>query len=679
MRSVRACGGIGVLCVIASTTACLDRELAPLSPCLITTVNDTISVQNVDTVDVLFMVDNSGSMREEQAALVRELPEMVRVLSSGDRDNDGVQDFRPVELRLGVVSSDLGLPGIGGGPGNPACGADLGDNALLQHASNPSANPALNCQLSYPAPFLGFSPQTGPGAAAEVQRIANDFACISTLGTTGCGFEQQLESSLKALWPSDHMVLGQDMRAALGSIQGFVADPVTQLGGNGNGDPLGANAGFLHNNVEQGLSLIAVVLVTDEEDCSSWNLGHLVHEGLLGPDDPLRAQHPNLRCFMNKQNLFPVQRYINGLKALRPGRESLVVFAAITGVLPTLVDETALANVDFEQPAQVNAFYDRILAHESMIEAPNATGDNLNTSCTTTVGGVLQKAYPPRRIVEVAKGFGANGIVQSICQESFAPAMNRIIETIIGNLPNVCLPRKLVRNLEGKVDCRVVWELPKVSQVAPTHCADPRFAGVLSAPASGRSRTDDDRAICEVHQLPVGPCTPSGAADDLCVRGIGPIASEQGWYYDDFSDDVQICPGIEKQRVSFSPGANPATGVVVRLECTSEVQSLPTLRTDLLNPAASRNVGDECVEDLDCSVALSSTESCQRGAPFRLEDNGQCLDVGMFCHDNDRRCVKACLSNADCPPAWQCDIKGIVHPLSETQNHPICVNPTCGD
>jgi len=678
MRRLRVCVGISALCLVSPLVACIDRELAPLSPCLVSNVHDTISVKNIDSVDVLFLVDNSISMREEQTALVRELPQLVRVLSSGDRDQDGVQDFKPVELRLGVVSSDMGLPGVGG-----ACPADLGDNAVLQHVSNPTMNPTLNCQANYPAPFLSFSPQTILDPTA-VDRVSNDFACISTLGTTGCGFEQQLEASLKALWPSDHMVQGQDMRAALGQFPSFAIDPATQQGANGNGDPLGANAGFLHNDPARGLSLIAVVVVTDEEDCSSWNLGHFVPQNALGPDDPLRTQHPNLRCFMNKPNLYPVQRYIDGLKALRPGQEDLVVFGAITGVAPALVDATQLAQVNFGSPASVNAFYDRILADDSMTERVNATGDNLVPSCNPIVNGVEQKAYPPRRIVEVARGFGKNGIVQSICEDSFAPAMSRIIELIIGNLKDVCLPRKLVRDVTGEVGCRIVWELPAVSQIAPTTCNDPRYAGILAPLPDGLiNRTDDGRLMCDVTQLPVGPCSSTGQADDPCATGVGPLRAlssggAEGWYYDDFSIHTRACLAVDKQRIAFSAGAQPPTGVVVRLDCTSEVQSLVSLRTDLLNSTMSVDIGDECAEHVDCAVALSDAAECRNGRSFRQDISGTCFDVSMFCHPSNKRCVQACITNADCPSAWQCDTEGLFNPLSETENHPICVNPTCG-
>ena len=49
----------------------------------------------VDQLDLLFVVDNSNSMGEEQAAFTRELPDLVRSLTRGDIDLDGDRDFLP--------------------------------------------------------------------------------------------------------------------------------------------------------------------------------------------------------------------------------------------------------------------------------------------------------------------------------------------------------------------------------------------------------------------------------------------------------------------------------------------------------------------------------------------------------------------------------------------------------
>ena len=44
------------------------------------------------------------------------------------------------------------------------------------------------------------------------------------------------------------------------------------------------------------------------------------------------------------------------------------------------------------------------------------------------------RAYPPTRIVEVAKGFGENGLVQSICQDDLGPAVDAIADLITRRL-----------------------------------------------------------------------------------------------------------------------------------------------------------------------------------------------------------------------------------------------------
>ena len=43
--------------------ACMDRELVPLAPCLVSGVTDRVEVQNVDRGDLLFVVADSESIR----------------------------------------------------------------------------------------------------------------------------------------------------------------------------------------------------------------------------------------------------------------------------------------------------------------------------------------------------------------------------------------------------------------------------------------------------------------------------------------------------------------------------------------------------------------------------------------------------------------------------------------
>jgi hypothetical protein len=368
----------------------------------------------VDKVDLLFAIDNSGSMAQEQASLRAQFPRLVQVLTSGDLDGDGEREFPPAtDMHLGVVSSDLGLVNI---QDIDKC-EGLGDDGILLNF--PSAEIA-GCQASYPR-FLTY--QAG---VSDPTQTALDFSCIAALGTEGCGFEQQLEAALKALWPS------QDNRITfLGDSNGF--------GREGQGDTV--NAGFLRNDPVSGRSLIAVILVTDEEDCSSRDTSHFTPMHFLPPDDPLAMQDLNLRCFYNPRNLYPLERYVKGLQALRPENPALVVFGAIVGVPPSLVSPESLGSINWNNPDQRDAFYAQVLSDPRMVEQVDPTrtpaqGQNLVPSCNTDNG----RAYPPRRIVQTAQMFGENGVIQSICSSDFSQAMDAILTRIGKRLQKPCGP-----------------------------------------------------------------------------------------------------------------------------------------------------------------------------------------------------------------------------------------------
>jgi hypothetical protein len=649
---------------------CLERDLKALNPCLVSGVVAKIAVTNIDKIDLLFMVDNSNSMREEQDALREQFPNLIRVLTSGDinPNDDVLSNFPPVtDMHLAVVSSDLGLPGIHGVMGCSGLGSD---GKMIEVGA---------CAPSSPFPrFLEFSPSQGEDAVALGAQLASEFGCVANLGTGGCGLEQQLENTLKAVWPADRSDLW------------FLPDP-TGFGGIGQHGPLGANGDFIRNDPNDGLSLIAIVLVTDEEDCSSGNMSHFLPEAQLDPADPLRMQGLNTRCFFESKldrdpvldgiqnNLYGPGRYVQALRALRPGKENLVIFAAIVGVPPDLVDESDLNAVKFDDPAQVNAFYDGILADSSMIESVNDQGtpsvhdDNLNPSCNR---GEDAKAYPPRRILEVARGFGENGIVQSICQDDFTPAINQIIKLIAKQLGAVCLPRPLVRNSDGLVGCNVVWELPAPNDMAapnttPRQCSDKPF---LITPDMDRDHVSDSGgAVCTVAQLRLVDA-PEGEdeekmPDPMGTANFNPATmAEQtymeGWYYDDFSTSVKAdCPGEEKQRVAFSNNAKPPTGVTVKLECLNETQSLADSRTNL-EDQMQPNIGTSCEEGGNdaCLVRLRSGE----------------IDDTMFCHLALNVCVLGCVGDSDCPASWVCDKRAETTDVSISGGGPYCVNPTCG-
>jgi hypothetical protein len=551
------------------------------------------------------------------------------------------------------VSSDLGLPGV---PGITGC-MGLGDDGILRYRANPDITGCSTAEFN--PPFLTYNRDNMDDPA----QLATDFSCIATLGTMGCGFEQQLESVLKAVWP------GSDTNVR------FVTDPATNFGATGQAGPAFPNGDFIRNDPNEGPSLIALVLVTDEEDCSSNKMNHFVPSAA--------TTGLNTRCFFEGQraepnNLYDIERYISTFKALRPGQENLVIFAGIVGVPPELVTSERLAEIDFSKPNESNAFFDGLLAAPAMIETLDPRGnadpadDNLVPSCDR---GTDAKAYPPRRIVQVAKGFGANGVIQSICQEDFGPAMDAIIEVIAKQLGTVCLPRPLVRNAEGLVGCNVVWELPtQPIGGSPTECGQKPF---LLPPDPGRAvRSGTGGAVCKVAQLAVvDRDTPNdlGELKEAQATLNGDVLATEGWYYDEFSMATQSeCLGTQRQRITFTFNAQPPTGVTVKLECLNETQSLADTRTDVMDvdqPA----IGDPCemttlrnrdVMGDDACVVLLSTPV-----------NGSNEDRTMFCHDDFKVCVLSCTTDADCPAAWVCDDRD---ESVASAGAPFCTNPTCG-
>jgi hypothetical protein len=334
-------------------------------------------------LDVLLQVDSSNSMAEEQALLQAQIPHLAHALATGDSDGDGVQDFPAQDsVRFGVVSPDMGSFGVA----VPTCGtgdlgAAYGDDALLR-----TEGLATGCLASYPA-VAELSADMGPtGVTAFVDQVR----CVGTLGIGGCGFEQQLESLLKASTPSTS------------SIRFFG-------GTTGHGD--GANAALFRPD-----SMLAMIVLTDEDDCSA------ADPELFDPMSPRYSGSLNLRCFENPGAVHPATRYVDGLLALRSDPADLI-YAAITGV-----------------PLDaVGTDYAAMLSHPDMIERVDpADPSRLVRSCETAGVGI---AYPPRRIVTVASELdaaGAGTVVGSICSPDFTPAIDAILTRVAARARGEC-------------------------------------------------------------------------------------------------------------------------------------------------------------------------------------------------------------------------------------------------
>ena len=174
----------------------------------------------------------------------------------------------------------------------------------------------------------------------------------------------------------------------------------------GHGDA--ANADFLRPN-----SVLATILVTDENDCS------VIDGELFNLDSSVYSTDINLRCFTHPEALYPISRYTDGLRGLRSDPEDLI-FGLIAGI-----------------PVDLGgASPETILADPRMLEQVDSVdGDQLVPSCNVPGRGV---AYPPTRMVQVAQELGDNAVVQSICQEDFTPVLDAILTRVAARVSGRC-------------------------------------------------------------------------------------------------------------------------------------------------------------------------------------------------------------------------------------------------
>ena len=192
---------------LATLTGCPDRELAKLDPSADRAETKEIPVTLNDNVDILFVVDNSGSMKEEQSSLAANFPRFIQKLAT-------LPNGLP-SVHIGVVSTDVGT----GATTLGSCSGD-GDDGHLQ----------TNGCGGISGAYLSDLATAGGGRDRNYSGdLGQQFACAAQLGIGGCGAEQPLESMRRALDPARN-----------------------------------TNPGFLRDN-----AYLAVVIISDEDDCST--------------------------------------------------------------------------------------------------------------------------------------------------------------------------------------------------------------------------------------------------------------------------------------------------------------------------------------------------------------------------------------------------------------------------
>ncbi|MBO6937429.1 MAG: VWA domain-containing protein [Deltaproteobacteria bacterium] len=211
---------------------------------------DGSATAGCEAMDILFVIDDSGSMAEEQANLGTNFPRFVEVLD-GYRTEDGV----PVDYRLGVTTT--------------------GKDFTTVVTFTGSAIPPMTLEEEGPnGELLQTCGMTRKWIEAADGDVSATFSCVAEVGTDGSSAEMPLLMTETALTTR-------------------VAD--------------GTNAGFVREE-----ALLAVVVLTDEDDCS---LEADMVEITVDPAEPDAAADA---C--ESSAVLPVGRFLDALDELKGER-----------------------------------------------------------------------------------------------------------------------------------------------------------------------------------------------------------------------------------------------------------------------------------------------------------------------------------------------------------------------
>ncbi len=411
MRKAVTTSSLIGLATLGLLTGCPDRTISEVNPEQGRVEFKDIPVNLNRNVDILFVVDDSGSMADKQANLKSNFPNFISVLNT-------IQGGLP-DIHLGVISSDVGTKGEEDAQAGPAIGS-VGQGGCANNGKG--GNLTVNS-----APVTGtFLSDIKQPDGSRVRNYTGDLATVfgqmASLGATGCGFEQHLHAMRRSL----------------------------------ENNP--ANAGFLRPD-----AFLAIIFLADEDDCS------MSHSTLLGGGDPdatlgakqsFRCTRFGVKCDVggttdaemaqigvkdqchpddNSAHLQRVSKYAEFVKGLKTD-ESKVVVAGIIGTTDPFAIEQRMIN-NTNQPA---------LAHSCTYDPDNNPATNNN-----------QVGDPPTRIQFFLDQFPNRTTSTNICQADLSGGLQLIAELLKAAIGDPCINGILADvdpNTAGdQYDCQVSY------------------------------------------------------------------------------------------------------------------------------------------------------------------------------------------------------------------------------
>lgn len=351
-------------------------------------------------VDLLFVIDDSSGTGELQASWQAAFSSFVHELTRRHPLPD---------LHLGVVSTDLGSQGAEDSEPGPSIGSGPGS------CSGTGKDGALQTDELVSGAFISdVQNSDGTRTTNYTGALGDAFAAISSLGVSGCGFEQPIEAMRRAL----------------------------------EGNP--ANVGFVRPD-----AALAVIVVTDEDDCS------FAHSTLLGSDTDTLGPLQSFRC-----TRFGVSCDVGGTtpdEMASVGEKSGCHWNEQSAHLTTRARyEGFFASI---KPDPRSTFFGAIAGPPTWVEVESRPTPN-----GEPISGLVHScgyADPAVRIEELARTV-PRGRFESACSLDLNPAAFAMAREIDGMLGDTCL----TRDIAMPADCEVADQTLAGETVLPPCSAD---------------------------------------------------------------------------------------------------------------------------------------------------------------------------------------------------------------
>jgi hypothetical protein len=419
---------------MATFSGCLSHPLKPVELEKGSEIKNQLQLTVNKDVDILFVIDNSGSMGEEQAILAQNFGSFITVLEADDVE---------ANYRIGVTTSDNGNPWCPAGTTTPeggklvlsSCKSRINDFLFNNGAVNVQ-DLACNDICTLTDAELAIVPTTTDFDATAKARpwleniegkknipattsTVDAFKCFGPQGINGCGFESQLESMYLSLKRAENT--------------------------------MEAEYGFLRAN-----AILAIVIVTDEADCSyNKNYSEIFEQdgNKVFWSDPMASFPTSAVCWNagvscegdpnNYTSCEPTNKDVNGNENVSDGDAVLHPMSRYNGLLDGLEQQKQDFNAEQELivaliggvDSQGNAFYSDVGGTDP--EFQNSFGIGPGCTAPGAMGGDPVEAVPPVRLRALVDRYSA-GNMFSICNDDYSEALDAIAQKIKDQIQPAC-------------------------------------------------------------------------------------------------------------------------------------------------------------------------------------------------------------------------------------------------